>query len=293
MYIFGKMNKYFKKRFSQMKKVNRYKIIITCGSLGGFVWVLILFFLNTSVINQAIVELDGVDLVIIIILIRIAILLGSAIYMFYKWFKQEEQYISDIPFLFAMFFLLLTFGKSVDLFFDLTFNYFSEALNLFVIKLRFFIIVFTVFSLIYLSLKMILYWLSLKNRFKKLKDEDYQNKTNFLILLFITVIEIIAIVVTPDTDTISVVLPAVVIPSLVVIIWLFAFAHKNKRLSQVNSLVLMIGFGLYLISQIIRPVLLRIFGEVATYLNLAEIIDLVIFAVIFLGFYMEANYVTV
>jgi len=276
-----------------MKKVNTYKIIISCGSLVGFIWVLFLFFLNTSIISQAVVQLDGVDLVITIILIRIAILLGSTIYMFYKWFKQEEQYISDIPFLFAMFFLLLTFGKSIDLFFDLTFTYFSEALNLFVIKLRFFIIVFTVFSLIYLSLKMILYWLSLKNRFRKLKDEDYQNKANFLILIFITVIEIIAIVITPDTDTISVVLPAVVIPSLVVIIWLFAFAHKNKRLSQVNSLVLMIGFTLYLISQIIRPVLLRIFGEVATYLNLAEIIDLVIFAVIFLGFYMEAKYVSV
>ncbi|MFX1479866.1 MAG: hypothetical protein ACFFCI_17245 [Promethearchaeota archaeon] len=276
-----------------MKKSNIYKLIISSSSLVGFLWVYIIYAINISIISQAVVELDGVSLVIIIILIRIAILLGSTIYMYYKWFRQEEQYISDIPFLFATFFLLLTFGKSIDLFFDLTFTYFSEALNLFVIKVRFFIIIFTVFSLIFLSLKMILYWFSLKNKFKKLKDEDYQNKANLAILGIIIIIESIAIIITPDTDTISVVLPAVVIPSLIVIIWLFAFAHKNKRLSQVNSFVLMIGFGLYLISQIIRPILLQIFGEVATYLNIAEIIDLVIFAVIFIGFYLEANYVSV
>ena len=94
-----------------MKKSNIYKLIISSGSLVGFIWVYILYSLNISVINQAVVELDGVNLVIIIILIRIAILLGSTIYMYYKWFKQEEQYISDIPFLFATFFLLLTFGN--------------------------------------------------------------------------------------------------------------------------------------------------------------------------------------
>jgi hypothetical protein len=210
--------------------------------------------------------------------------------MYLKWFKQERQYISDIPFLFATFFLLLTFGKAVDLFFDLTYMFFNEAMNLTVIKLRYLLIIFTVLPLIYLSFAMILYSFSLKDRFKTLKNENFQNKTNLIIILLLILIEIFLVLIVPNTTSIAILLPCVVIPSLLIIIWLFAFAYKHKRLSQVNSLVLLIGFSLYLVSQIIRPLVQAIIGENASYINSVELIDLIIFIIIFLGFYLDANF---
>ncbi len=276
-----------------MRKSNWYKLALSLGSLLGFISVFMLYFLNLPIIIQAYNDIQGMELVVIIVLVRIFILFGSSMYMFYKWFKQEKQFLSDLPILFAIFFLLLSFGKMIDLFFDFTYSYFTEPLNLLVIKIRFFIIIFTVLSLIYLSTTMILFSLSLRDKFQNLRDETSRNKTSLIIVVFVIIIESAAVIIVSDTPSISTLLPAVVIPSLLVIVWLFAFSYKNKRLSQVNSFVLMIGFAAYLLSQILRPVIQRILGENTAYINLVEIIDLFIFGVIFLGFYMEANYTKV
>ncbi|MFX0022580.1 MAG: hypothetical protein ACFE9S_09650 [Candidatus Hermodarchaeota archaeon] len=274
-----------------MKKSNWYKLGLSTGSLIGFMSVFILYFLNLDIIIQAYNDIQGMELVVIILLVRILILFGSSMYMFFKWFKQEQQFLSDIPFLFGIFFLLLTFGKMIDLFFDFTYLYFPEPLNLLVIKIRYFIIIFTVLSLIYLSTTMILFSLSLRDKFQNLRDETSRNKSSLIIVIIVVVIESTAVIIVSDTPSISVLLPAVVIPSLLVIVWLFAFSHRNKRLSQVNSFILMIGFAAYLLSQILRPLFQRILGENTSYINVVEIIDLIIFGVIFLGFYMEASYV--
>jgi hypothetical protein len=273
-----------------MNQKNQYKLVLFLSILGGFMTVLFLYLLNLSTIIQAFNNIQGMDLVVIILLIRILILFGSSMYMLYKWFKQEKQFLSDLPILFALFFLLLTFGKIWDLFFDLTYTYFIESLNLLVIKIRFFLIIFTVLPLIYLSITMILFRLSLTEKFQKLRDEKTRNKTSLIIAIIIVIIESAGVIIVGDTPSISILLPAVVIPSLLVIVWLFAFSYRNKRLAQVNSFVLMIGFAAYLVSQIMRPLLQRIIGINTAYINLSEIIDLVIFIVIFVGFYLEANY---
>jgi hypothetical protein len=273
-----------------MKQKNQYKLILLISFLAGFISVFILYFLNLPTIIQAYNDIQGIDLVVIIVLVRILILFGSSMYMLYKWFKQEKQFLSDLPILFAIFFLLLMFGKMVDLFFDFTYNYFIESLNMLVIKIRYFIIIFTVLPLIYLSITMILFSLSLRDKFQKLRDENKRNKISTIIAIIVIIIESTAVIIVPDALSISILLPAVVIPSLLVIVWLFAFSYRNKRLSQVNSFVLMIGFAAYLLSQILRPVFQRILGENSAYINLSEIIDLVIFIVIFIGFYLEANY---
>ncbi|MFX1479000.1 MAG: hypothetical protein ACFFCI_12785 [Promethearchaeota archaeon] len=272
-----------------MEKRNLYKLILFLCVLIGFVSIFIIYIINFQMITRSLDELPDAKLVVLIILTRICILTGNSIYMYFKWFKQEEQYTSDIPFLFATFFLLLTFGKAIDLFFDLTYTFFNEIMNLMVIKLRFLLIIFTVLPLIYLSFVMILYSLSLKDRFIKLKEENYQNKVNLIIIIFTISIELFLVLIVPNATSIAFLLPCVVIPSLLIIIWLFAFAYRHKRLSQVNSLILLIGFSLYLASQIIRPLIQEIIGENAFYINLAEIIDLIIFIIIFLGFYMNAN----
>ncbi|MFX1389394.1 MAG: hypothetical protein ACFE9Z_04940 [Promethearchaeota archaeon] len=273
-----------------MEQKNLYKVILSISILLGLALVTLLYLLNLPIIIQAYTNIEGMDLIVIILLVRIVILFASSMYMFYKWFTQEKIFLSDLPFLFALFFLLLTFGKMIDLFFDLTYLYFLESLNLIVIKIRYFIIIFTVLPLIYLSITMILYYFSLREKSQKLKEEKSRNKISLIIIIIVLVIESVAILLVSDTPSISILLPAVVIPSLLVIVWLFAFAHRNKRLSQVNSLVLMIGFAAYLISQILRPLFQILLGETSGYLIVSEILDLIIFAIIFIGFYLDANY---
>ncbi|MFW9882468.1 MAG: hypothetical protein ACFFG0_56115, partial [Candidatus Thorarchaeota archaeon] len=222
-----------------MKKTNLYKLILFLYILTGFLGLFRIYIINLQIISRSLNEIPGARLVVVIILIRMCILLGNSIYMYFKWFKQEEQYLSDIPFLFATFFLLLTFGKAIDLFFDLTYSFFNETMNLMVIKLRFLLIIFTVLPLIYLSIAMNLYSLSLKDRFKKLKDEIFQNKINLILIFFLVFFEVFLVLIIPNTTSIAILLPCVVLPSLLIIIWLFAFAYKHKRLSQVNSLILL------------------------------------------------------
>jgi len=273
-----------------MQKKNLYKLILLLCFLIGIAGLFSIYISNLQIINRSLNEIPGARIVVMIILIRMSILLGNSIYMYFRWFKQEMQYLSDIRFLFATFFLVLAFGKAIDLFFDLTYMFFNESMNLMVIKLRYLLIIFTVLPLIYLSITMILYSLSLKDRFKKFKDENFQNKVNLSIILLIILIEIILVSIVPNTNSIAILLPCVVIPSLIIIVWLFAFAYKHKRLSQVNSLVLLIGFSLYLVSQIMRPLIQAIVGENAFYVNIVELIDLIIFFIIFLGFYLDANF---
>ena len=268
-----------------------YLFLLLFGIIIGVIAVVLLYVFNWSTLIESYQVHEGAFGVVLIIGIRISIVSLMAIYTFYSWFKQEAQYFSDIPFLFGLFFLLLIFGKSLDLFGDFVY-YQNEELSFLVLKARYFIAIFDLLPMIYLSIHMILFSLSLKDRFKGLSNEKTQNKTNIRILIIIIVIEIIVGIIIPRREMFGYVYPIIVIPSLITIAWLFNFAWRNKRLSQVNTYVLMIGFSLYLISSIVRPLIMSIIGESSLFVILAEAIDLIIFLIIFIGFYKKSDYST-
>ncbi|MHA1255831.1 MAG: hypothetical protein ACTSPS_09565, partial [Promethearchaeota archaeon] len=109
-----------------MIKKKIYKWTLVLGVVLGIIAISILYAINLSVIIRSYNEVEGMSGVVWVITIRIVILLVSAFYVFRTWFKQEAQYLSDLPFLFGLFFLLLAFGKSIDLLFDLTYYYYSN-----------------------------------------------------------------------------------------------------------------------------------------------------------------------
>jgi len=267
-----------------------YLTIITFLVLIGAVSVFLLYYFNWNVIIQSYLTHEGALGVVLIISSRIIILSGMVIYTFYKWFKQEKQYFSDLPFLFGIFFLFLVFGKTLDLFADFIYFELNEALVLSVLKTRYFIMILDFLPMIYLSSEMILFSFSLRPRFNKLTNEEMRNKVSYRLIFGILFIEFIAGLLAPSVRSLTIYYPIIIIPSLITIFWLFRFAYKNKRLSQVNTLILTIGFGAYLISQIIRPLAQFIIGESDVFLIFAESIDLIIFLVIFLGFYRESKY---
>ena len=266
-----------------MRKKQFYQCVLFLSVILSTIGVLSLFYIFSSEIKQSLYSIEGGWTILIIILIRIAVTLIMGSFMFRKWFKQEEQYLSDIPFLFGFFFLVLMFGKGLDLVVYCTYYTLDTETFLILLKIRHFVIILTFLPLIYLSLEIILYLRSLKENREKLKDEKYRNKLRIKLILIIFAIESVAVALYPNTIVAGIVLACIAIPSLLVIVWMFYFAYKNNRLSQVHPLILSIGFGLYTISQITRPLAQNIIGEIASYIIFAEIIDLLIFIVIFIG----------
>ena len=267
-----------------------YNSTILLGIIVAIALIALLYFFSWSLIVESYFENEGALGVVLVILCRIGIVSGMTIYTFHQWFKQEEQYFSDIPFLFGMFFLFLIFGKSLDLFNNFIRFELDENLVLLVFKARYIISVLDLLPMIYLSMDMLLFSLSLKKKFEKLTKEKYRAKIRKQILILILIVEFIAGIVAPNLTLLSILYPIIIIPSLLTIAWLFNFAWRNKRLSQVSTYILMIGFGLYLISSIIRPLIQIIVGESSLFVILAESIDLVVFAIIIIGFYKKSNY---
>ena len=273
-----------------MIKKNLYMGVISLLAVLGTIMITILYAINMSAIYDGYTQTEGIFEVVILILIRIFLLAGMTWVMFRKWYKQEDHYFADLPFLFGLFFFFLIFGKFLDLLFDLTFFTLEKDMVLFLLKIRFFVVILTLFPMIYLSIGMFLYNLSLKEKHEKLRVEKHRDKVRIRIIILIVLIEMIAVIMAPNTTIIGILLPVFVIPSLIIIVWLFQFAYRNKRLSQVNPLILTFGFSAYLVSQIIRPLLQHLVASAALYIIFAELIDLIIFVIIFIGFYMKANY---
>lgn len=273
-----------------MIKKNLYMGVISLLAVLGTIMITILYAINMSAIYDGYTQTEGIFEVVILILIRIFLLAGMTWVMFRKWYKQEDHYFADLPFLFGLFFFFLIFGKFLDLLFDLTFFTLEKDMVLFLLKIRFFVVILTLFPMIYLSIGMFLYNLSLKEKHEKLHVEKHRDKVRIRIIILIVLIEMIAVIMAPNTTIIGILLPVFVIPSLIIIVWLFQFAYRNKRLSQVNPLILTFGFSAYLVSQIIRPLLQHLVASAALYIIFAELIDLIIFVIIFIGFYMKANY---
>ena len=272
-----------------MIKKNLFMGIILLLAVLGTIMISILYAINLEVIYDG-YQTKGMFEVVIVISIRILLLTGMTWTMFRKWYKQEDHYFADLPFLFGLFFFFLIFGKLLDLLFDLTFFTLEKEMVLFLLKIRFFVAILTLFPMMYLSIGMILYNLSLKEKHEKLCVEKHRDNVRNIIIIIIVLIEMIAVIMAPNTTIIGILLPVFVLPSLIIIVWLFQFAYRNKRLSQVNPLILTIGFGLYLASQLTRPFLQLIVGESTAYVIVAEIIDLFLFLFLYIGLLLKASY---
>jgi len=272
-----------------LNKKEKYQWTLFLSTIIATIAMIITFLSYQAQISQSFTTVNGIYQVLTITLIKASIIGGMAYVMMRKWFKQEEQFLSDIPFLFGIFFLILVFAKFLDILISFNFYTLEQDSLLVLIKFRYFVMVLDLFPMIYLSVGMILYYLSLKERFNGYGDNENLDKARQKILIIIIIIEILAISLTPNYDTLLIILPLLVLPSLITIVWLFAFAYKNKRLSQVHPLIIAVGFGIFLTTQISRPLAKKVF-DTATYAIFSETIEMIIFIFIFIGLLLKANY---
>jgi len=283
-----------------LNKTQLYKYVLSLFFIVSTIGILGLYIYYASEVLESL-RIEGAVAILYITLIRAVILSIIAIYIFKQWFKQEQQYLSDIPFLFGFFFLVYSFGKALDLLTYLVYFKIGKDEWLLLIKIRYFVVITTFLPMIYLSMAMFLFYLSLKDKFlifkiRKLKEKEYIRKRQWYITAIIFTIEFILIFIAPNTLILTFLLPVFFGFALLILFWMLYFANKNKALSQINSKMLFLGFLILLISQIAYAFGRAIIGEWAIetsavmFAITVESMGLIANIIIFLGFYLKPNY---
>ncbi|MFX1531267.1 MAG: hypothetical protein ACFFBC_09150 [Promethearchaeota archaeon] len=273
-----------------MEKRQKYLLNLIIGVSIGIISIVLLYLINLDVMEKTITTIDGAFPVLIALIIRITVLVGMATYLFNRWFSQEEIYTSDLPFLFAMFFTLLAFGKSLDILANFLYPSVDTDIYLMYLKIRQLSVIGTLAPMVFLSIMMIIIFLQANGKIKKYNDPRERNIFSLKVLVIIAVIEAILIIITPNTIVAGINFAIFVMLSLLVITWMFYFSYHNKRLSQIHPLIVAIGFTAYLISNILRVLFQNVIGENALFIVLTEIIDIIIGIVIFTGYVMRVKY---
>ncbi len=247
----------------------------------------ILFTFYWSVLVSTLAANEGLMLGLIVIVSRILILGFMSFFLYRKWLKQEAIYTSDAYFLFGSFFGILTCGKIYDIFYTLALvsTSFDAEFILLLLKIRFFIIVVNVMPILYIGLEVIITFFNMYKN--KEMDKKQFNKLRLRIILIFILVLVLVISLASTTSFLSTILPFITLVMFLGIAIMFLFMYKNQRLSQANGLIIGIAFICFIASNLIRSVLLNIH---LYYSVLAELIDIGVTLLIFIGFVTKPKY---
>ncbi|MFX1395145.1 MAG: hypothetical protein ACFFAH_16475, partial [Promethearchaeota archaeon] len=199
------------------------------------------------------------------------------------------------PFLFGLFFYLNTIIKFLDIVVYIMYvnnEFFSNTVLLIIFKIRH--IIGTISSLMLLLIGAYLFFFKRNLNIESIKREKVVRKNIKFVLIIWIVVYIFLIIFSPNVFfllTIYVIFSIV----LCLIIWIFITAYKKKILSEINCLIIGIGFTFYLIFHILPTVLIfTLLGTSIYGLLIATIIGeigiLISFIIILIGFKTKAKY---
>ena len=234
-------------------------------------------------------------LLIIVSVIRIIIAIYLAYFFFKKWMSQKIRHFLDIPFLFGLFFYFNSILKSLDLvvfFMYLSDGFFSDTIILNLFKIR--SIIGGLSALFLISIGAYLFFFNRNLNKKSLEREKVARKNMKIVLVIWTGLILSIIFFSPN---IFFLLAIYVIFCFVLcfIIWIFIKAHKGKILSEINCLIISLGFTFYLIFHFLPTLLIltilgtSIYGVLIATL-IGEIGILISFIIILIGFKNKAKY---
>ncbi|MGM0469300.1 MAG: hypothetical protein ACQERB_10915 [Promethearchaeati archaeon] len=149
--------------------------------------------------------------------------------------------------------------------------------------------VINVIPMLFLSIEMILIYFSLMDRFKKLRNKAFFKKIQKITLILIALLESIAILLAPTYSIIITIYPFISLTSLLIIFWMFLFAYRTQRLSDINPLIVALGFGIFLLTSIFRTLGHNLIDPKVNSI-ISEILEIIVFAIIFIGLIKKANY---
>ncbi|MBY9005775.1 MAG: hypothetical protein KGD63_03370 [Candidatus Lokiarchaeota archaeon] len=265
----------------------KYKKLFLILSVALLVSYIILFISIWPEIHNVFNKIESY-FAILIILFRIVIFGSFTLFLLRKWFKQEAIYTSDAYFLFALFFIILIVGKGVDLLISLI--YLGELYNpiymLIFFKIRYMIITINAIPLLYLGLEVLMNIFDIY--IKKISKLQF-NLVKISIVSVFFLFNSILILNSPNLEDILGILPIITTLTMVGIIILFALMYKIKRLSQAHGLIISLGFLFIIFSHMLRPSLTIDFNIYM--LISAEMIDQLLYIIIFIGFIKKPPYI--
>ncbi len=218
---------------------------------------------------------------LIVMLIRIAFLFAGGGYLFYKWAKAPRRYFSDFPFLMGISFSALGASKVFDIvlysmFLDV--NYANLAVwdeRLVFGYVRWLMMLVVSAPLLYANLKV---WAA-----------DHPRLRLFLVGAH-TVGFAILILLSQSFAALNALTSWLILPLALITILTFLFIYKQKRLPNVHGLLVGMGWLGYVFSSYIRPTLMRVGNPPWGLVIIAELLDLVMWVIIFFGFVLKPKF---
>ncbi|MBD3197305.1 MAG: hypothetical protein GF317_19780 [Candidatus Lokiarchaeota archaeon] len=205
-----------------------------------------------------------------------------------SWLNQKHYYVSDLPFLIGLFFLIIIPSKLLDLLSTYIALQVVYEVFLAILKIRFIIAVINTLPLLFFSIGFLLYYISLTEKYGFLDDKNNRDKIQRIIVLMIIVAQLIAILFAIHHSSIITITSFLVFPSLLMITWIFVFSHKNRKYPKIDSLLVSIGFSLYLLTALFRSIAHFII-EPIFYISFSEIFESITIFIIFMGLIRKSN----
>lgn len=226
----------------------------------------------------------GFILLLISASIKALVLFGLGVFFIQRWSKQEKKYYTDFPFLMSLVMLLFSLSKVYDI---ACYVIYSDNPNFILLntpitnllgKIRMALVMVTTFPYFIL---MLIIWFGQKR------------KLQYTIAIAWISIGSIAIFSISNYKGLQSFVSLITIPPILLSVFTYIIIHKNQRLPQINSLVLAIGWGAFMVAMLIRPVLSGVGTsgiDVWGLSWLCEIIEMITLIIIGFGFSKPAFY---
>jgi len=214
--------------------------------------------------------------------VKTVVLISIASYLINKFFNQKSRYFTDFPFLNALGFYIFGLGKLLDIY---LYYHFIDTPNLATLndptalllgKIRF--ILSPILVVLPYFILMLVIWLENKKKIQRVIGFGW------IILSFV------AVLLAKGYTQFLFFNMIIALPVIVLSVVSFAIIHHQQKLPQINSLLISIGWGSYLITQIIRPIWIS-FGNSSWGLTwIGEFVELISMVIIGIGFIRPASY---
>jgi len=90
-----------------LEKKETYLLSILIGILAGSIVIVLLYALNFTAISKTLQIIEGANIILIVVVLRMSLLAMMAYIMFKQWFSQENQFSLIFPFYLVFFFSFL------------------------------------------------------------------------------------------------------------------------------------------------------------------------------------------
>ncbi len=214
--------------------------------------------------------------------VKTVVLISLASFLMTKWLNQKLRYFIDFPFLNALGFYIFSLGKLLDIY---LYYHFIDTPNLATLndpialllgKIRF--ILSPILVVLPYFILMLVIWLENKKKIQKILGIGW------------IILSLIAVLLAKGYTQFLFFNMIIALPVIVLSVVSFAIIHHQQKLPQINSLLITIGWGSYLLTQIVRPLWIFLGSSSWGLTWVGEFLELISMCIIGLGFIRPASY---